>query len=64
LSDQSLLQNALQNATDTCQVPIGAGVLAQQIRNRYTIFDLAAETGLFTDSVDKLFQPGGFWFAA
>ena len=37
---------------------------ARQIRSRYTIFDLAAETDILADCVDDLFRPGGFWFAA
>jgi glycerol-1-phosphate dehydrogenase [NAD(P)+] len=36
---------------------------ARQIRSRYTIFDLAAETSCLTSSVEVLFAPGGFWFA-
>jgi glycerol-1-phosphate dehydrogenase [NAD(P)+] len=35
---------------------------ARQIRSRYTIFDLAAETGCLTECVENLFRPGGFWF--
>jgi glycerol-1-phosphate dehydrogenase [NAD(P)+] len=34
---------------------------ARQIRSRYTIFDLAAESGCFETCVDELFTPGGFW---
>ena len=34
---------------------------AREIRSRYTIFDLAAETGWFAACVDELFAPGGFW---
>ena len=34
---------------------------ARQIRSRYTIFDLAAETGCFESCVDKMFETGGFW---
>jgi glycerol-1-phosphate dehydrogenase [NAD(P)+] len=37
---------------------------ARHIRSRYTIFDLAAEAGIYMDCVDELFQPGEFWFAA
>jgi glycerol-1-phosphate dehydrogenase [NAD(P)+] len=37
---------------------------ARQIRSRYTIFDLTAETGIFEECVTALFQPGGFWHAA
>jgi glycerol-1-phosphate dehydrogenase [NAD(P)+] len=35
--------------------------LARQIRSRYTIYDLAAETGYFKQCVDDLFAPDGFW---
>lgn len=35
--------------------------LARQIRSRYTVFDLAAETGRFDACVEELFAPGGFW---
>jgi glycerol-1-phosphate dehydrogenase [NAD(P)+] len=31
------------------------------IRRRYTVLDLAAETGTFDELVDELFAPGGFW---
>ncbi len=34
---------------------------AQQIRRRYTVFDLAAESGYFETCVAELFAPGGFW---
>ncbi|MBP7691889.1 MAG: sn-glycerol-1-phosphate dehydrogenase [Anaerolineales bacterium] len=34
---------------------------ARQIRRRYTVLDLAAETGVLTASVDALFAPAGFW---
>jgi glycerol-1-phosphate dehydrogenase [NAD(P)+] len=34
---------------------------ARQIRSRYTIFDLAAETGVFAQCVENLFTSGGFW---
>ena len=37
---------------------------ARQIRSRYTLFDLAAETGCLAESVAALFEPGGFWCAA
>jgi glycerol-1-phosphate dehydrogenase [NAD(P)+] len=37
--------------------------MARQIRSRYTVFDLAAETGCLSDCVDELFAPGGFWAA-
>ena len=31
------------------------------IRRRYTVLDLAAETGLLGELVDELFAPGGSW---
>jgi len=34
---------------------------ARQIRHRYTVLDLAAETGLLTACVDDLFGQRGFW---
>jgi glycerol-1-phosphate dehydrogenase [NAD(P)+] len=34
---------------------------ARMIRRRYTVLDLAAETGVFGELVDELFAPGGFW---
>ncbi len=34
---------------------------ARQIRSRYTIFDLAAETGNFEECVNQLFDKDGFW---
>lgn len=34
---------------------------ARQIRRRYTVLDLAAETGLLNSSVAALFAPAGFW---
>jgi glycerol-1-phosphate dehydrogenase [NAD(P)+] len=37
---------------------------ARMIRRRYTVLDLAAETGLLDDCVDELFAPGGFWAGA
>ncbi|MEI7846251.1 MAG: sn-glycerol-1-phosphate dehydrogenase [Chloroflexota bacterium] len=36
---------------------------ARQIRSRYTVFDLAAETGCFEACVDEVFAPGGYWHA-
>jgi glycerol-1-phosphate dehydrogenase [NAD(P)+] len=36
-------------------------MLARQIRSRYTLFDLAAETGCLESCVDELFTPGGYW---
>jgi glycerol-1-phosphate dehydrogenase [NAD(P)+] len=35
---------------------------ARQIRSRYTVFDLAAESGCLARCVEVLFAPGGFWF--
>jgi glycerol-1-phosphate dehydrogenase [NAD(P)+] len=34
---------------------------ARMIRRRYTVLDLAAETGLLDECVEALFAPGGFW---
>jgi glycerol-1-phosphate dehydrogenase [NAD(P)+] len=34
---------------------------ARMIRRRYTVLDLAAETGTLDELVDELFAPGGFW---
>ena len=34
---------------------------ARQIRTRYTVLDLAVETGTFGEAADSLFAPGGFW---
>jgi glycerol-1-phosphate dehydrogenase [NAD(P)+] len=34
---------------------------AQMIRRRYTVLDLATETGILGECVDELFAPGGFW---
>lgn len=34
---------------------------ARTIRSRYTVLDLAAETGIFDGCVEELFSPGGFW---
>jgi glycerol-1-phosphate dehydrogenase [NAD(P)+] len=34
---------------------------ARHIRRRYTVFDLAAESGFLDSCVDELFTPGGFW---
>jgi glycerol-1-phosphate dehydrogenase [NAD(P)+] len=36
---------------------------ARTIRSRYTVLDLAAETGVFEECVEELFAPGGFWAA-
>ncbi|MFZ0088182.1 MAG: sn-glycerol-1-phosphate dehydrogenase [Solirubrobacteraceae bacterium] len=37
---------------------------ARLIRSRYTVLDLAAETGLLDECVGELFSAGGFWSAA
>ena len=34
---------------------------AQTIRKRYTVLDLATETGILDECVDELFASGGFW---
>jgi glycerol-1-phosphate dehydrogenase [NAD(P)+] len=34
---------------------------ARMIRRRYTVLDLAHETGVLAACVDELFAPGGFW---
>lgn len=34
---------------------------AQMIRRRYTVLDLARETGILEECVEGLFAPGGFW---
>lgn len=34
---------------------------ARLIRSRYTVLDLAAETGCMEECLDDLFSPGGFW---
>src|SRR5215218_8241074 len=34
---------------------------ARMIRRRYTVLDLAFETGLVDELVDELFRPGGLW---
>jgi len=36
---------------------------ALMIRSRYTVLDLANETGLLDECVAELFHPGGFWSA-
>ena len=36
---------------------------ARLIRKRYTVYDLAYETGIFDELVDELFVPGGYWAA-
>ena len=35
--------------------------LARQVRTRYTVLDLAVETGLLGPALDSLFSPQGFW---
>ena len=35
--------------------------LARTIRSRYTVLDLATETGVLAACVDELFSPDGFW---
>ena len=37
---------------------------ARMIRRRYTVLDLATETGLLEELAAELFAPGGFWAAA
>lgn len=34
---------------------------AQMLRKRYTVLDLATETGILAECVDELFAPGGLW---
>jgi glycerol-1-phosphate dehydrogenase [NAD(P)+] len=34
------------------------------IRSRYTILDLANETGILDECVEELFAPDGFWARA
>ncbi len=36
-------------------------IRARMIRSRYTVLDLAYETGILHECVDELFAPGGFW---
>ncbi len=36
-------------------------VRGRMIRSRYTVLDLAYETGVLDECVDELFAPGGFW---
>jgi glycerol-1-phosphate dehydrogenase [NAD(P)+] len=35
--------------------------LARHIRRRFTVLDLAAEASCFSECVDRVFAPGGFW---
>jgi glycerol-1-phosphate dehydrogenase [NAD(P)+] len=37
---------------------------AQQIRRRFTVLDLATQTGLMDDCIESLFAPGGAWSRA
>lgn len=37
---------------------------AQQIRRRYTVLDLAVETGLMATCLERMFAPAGPWLAA
>lgn len=34
---------------------------AQMIRRRYTVLDLAFQTGILSECVEELFAPGGYW---
>jgi len=34
---------------------------ARMIRSRYTVLDLAAETGILDECIEELFAPDGFW---
>ena len=36
-------------------------IRARMIRSRYTVLDLAYETGVLPECVEELFAPGGFW---
>ena len=36
-------------------------IRARMIRSRYTVLDLAYETGTLNECVDELFAPGGYW---
>lgn len=36
-------------------------IRARMIRSRYTVLDLADETGTLNECVDELFAPGGYW---
>jgi glycerol-1-phosphate dehydrogenase [NAD(P)+] len=37
---------------------------ARRIRQRYTVYDIAYELGMFEDLVDEVFGPGGYWAMA
>jgi glycerol-1-phosphate dehydrogenase [NAD(P)+] len=39
----------------------GSYLAATHIRRRYTVYDLAHDTGIFADLVDEVFAPGGYW---
>jgi glycerol-1-phosphate dehydrogenase [NAD(P)+] len=34
---------------------------ARTIRKRYTVLDLAAESGVFEGCIEEMFAPDGFW---
>ena len=34
---------------------------SQMLRKRYTVLDLAVETGILDECVEELFSPDGFW---
>jgi glycerol-1-phosphate dehydrogenase [NAD(P)+] len=36
-------------------------IRARMIRSRYTVLDLAYETGILAECVEELFAPGGYW---
>ena len=36
-------------------------IRARMIRSRYTVLDLAYETGILDEIVQELFAPGGYW---
>lgn len=74
LNDQLLTANQIKHYLHEAGCPthpsmIGKKLLslksdyfnARRIRSRYTIFDLAAETGYFEKCVEELFGQGGFW---
>jgi glycerol-1-phosphate dehydrogenase [NAD(P)+] len=56
--------------TRPSDIGVSAGTLrdtyfrCRTIRRRYTVLDLAAETGLLEPCVDELFAAGGFWTRA
>ena len=74
LEDQLMSAEELKDLLETAGCPtspeeigLDAGKLratyarARMIRSRYTVLDLAFETGVFDACVDELFSPGGFW---